>query len=100
MNFQKLILFIALVHIPLASFADKITETVQKDLNILGFDAGPVDGSYGKKTKGALEAFYDSKGMSFDGKLDANEVRDLKFALDRFGQVVRCRRTYDCSTNV
>ena len=84
MNFQKLILFIALIHIPLASFADKITETVQKDLNILGFDAGPVDGSYGKKTKGALEAFYDSKGMSFDGKLDANEVRDLKSALDSF----------------
>ena len=42
----------------------------QKMLNQLGYNAGPVDGAYGGKTKRALEAFYAESGGSYDGKLD------------------------------
>ena len=30
----------------------------QRMLNQLGYNAGPVDGAYGGKTRGALEKFY------------------------------------------
>ena len=55
-------------------------DTAQRMLNQLGYAAGVVDGLYGGKTKRALEAFYADTGGSYDGKLDANEVADLKAA--------------------
>lgn len=61
------------------SFAGTV-DTAQRLLNQLGYNAGAFDGAYGKKTRGALEAFYADNGGSFDGKLDANEVADLKAA--------------------
>jgi hypothetical protein len=56
-------------------------DTAQRMLNQLGYNAGAVDGAYGKKTRGALEAFYADNGGSFDGKLDANEIADLQAAM-------------------
>jgi len=41
----------------------------QRMLNKLGYNAGPVDGAYGGKTRGALEKFYADNGSSYDGKL-------------------------------
>ena len=60
-------------------------DNAQRMLNQLGYNAGPVDGAYGGKTKRALEAFYAKSGGSFDGKLDANEVADLTSAMSRAG---------------
>ena len=57
----------------------------QRMLNQLGYNAGAVDGAYGKKTRGALEAFYADNGGAFDGKLDANEVADLQSAMSKAG---------------
>jgi hypothetical protein len=57
----------------------------QRMLNQLGYNAGPVDGAYGKKTRSALEIFYSENGGSYDGKLDANEVADLTAAMDAAG---------------
>lgn len=56
-------------------------DNAQRMLNQLGYNAGAVDGAYGKKTRGALEAFYADNGGSYDGKLDANEVADLQAAM-------------------
>ena len=53
-------------------------DNAQRMLNQLGYNAGPVDGAYGKKTRGALEAFYTDTGRSFDGVLDDNEINDLQ----------------------
>ena len=39
-------------------------DTAQRMLNQLGYNAGAVDGAYGKKTRGALEAFYADNGGS------------------------------------
>ena len=60
-------------------------DSSQRMLNQLGYNAGPVDGAYGKKTRGALEKFYADNGSSYDGKLDANEVADLTKAMDAAG---------------
>ena len=70
--------------IPHAVFADTVAQS-QRMLNQLGYNAGPVDGAYGGKTKRALEAFYAKSGGAYDGKLDANEVTDLTAAMSRAG---------------
>ena len=49
MKLIKIISIIVSTLLATESFADKTTATVQKDLNLLGYNAGPVDGSYGKK---------------------------------------------------
>ena len=54
---------------------------VQRMLNQLGYKAGPTDGLYGKKTKEALNNFYESQNKQFDNKLDQNEITDLKNAV-------------------
>ena len=66
------------------AFAGNV-DNAQRMLNQLGYNAGPVDGAYGGKTKRALEAFYAKSGGSFDGKLDTNEVADLTEAMDVAG---------------
>ena len=45
MKLQKIILTMAMTFIPFTSFADKTTSKVQKNLNLLGYNAGPVDGA-------------------------------------------------------
>ena len=42
-------------------------KTLQAELNSQGFDAGPVDGIPGRKTKGALQDFQKSRGIVADG---------------------------------
>ena len=65
------------------SLIAEIVDDAQRMLNQLGYNAGPVDGAYGRKTKAALEKFYASMGKKFDGKLDANEIADLESATSK-----------------
>ena len=58
--------------------ADTLTAEMQRMLNRLGYNAGPVDGAYGKKTKSALIKFYTDNGSAYDGELDANEISDVQ----------------------
>ena len=75
--------FTALIFLLCASQAmsNDVVKT-QKMLNQLGYNAGPVDGAYGGKTKRALEKFYTALGSIYDGKLDANEFIDLNAAME------------------
>ena len=57
-------------------------DQAQRMLNQLGYNAGPVDGAYGGKTRAALEAFYANSGSKFDGQLSQNEIVDLSKALN------------------
>ena len=66
---------------PKDSAAIKIIQEVQTWLTQLGYEPGPIDGSYGGRTKQALDAFYKSKGRTFDGDLSANELQDLQAAV-------------------
>jgi hypothetical protein len=82
---KKLIaVFLATVSLATPAMSNSVTQA-QRMLNQLGYNAGPVDGSYGGKTKRALESFYADSGSSFDGALDTNEVADLKAAMDATG---------------
>lgn len=56
--------------------ANDVSRT-QKLLIELGYNPGPIDGSYGGKTRLALENYYDDQSKTFDGKFDLNEVIDL-----------------------
>ena len=60
-------------------------DNAQRMLNQLGYNAGPVDGAFGKKTRSALEAFYADTGSLYDGKLDANEIAVLQVAMAERG---------------
>ena len=55
--------------------------TAQQLLTELGYNPGPVDGSYGGKTEQALIKFYAAQNKKFDGKLNANENKGLESSL-------------------
>jgi localization factor PodJL len=54
---------------------------VQSRLRSLGFDAGPLDGIAGAKTRAAIRAFQKSERLNVDGTLSRTLVEDL-FARD------------------
>lgn len=56
-----------------AANADANIKQLQRKLTAFGFDAGVADGILGKNTETALKAFLATKGLTFDGKIDANE---------------------------
>lgn len=63
-----------------AKAADDVAQA-QLMLRILGYDPGPVDGSYGGKTGEALAVFYAARGGAYDGALDGTEISDIYAAL-------------------
>lgn len=50
---------------------------VQYTLNELGFDAGPVDGLFGPRTRAAIEAYRTKRGQPADGRLNAGLLDSL-----------------------
>jgi localization factor PodJL len=50
---------------------------VQLRLHALGYNAGPVDGIAGPKTRAAIEAFQSAERMTVDGELSRELVEDL-----------------------
>jgi len=69
-----LILAISLNATPVASDV----KTAQQILNQLGYNSGPVDGAYGRKTKNALKNLYLYKNQTYDGNLDEEEMLELQ----------------------
>jgi hypothetical protein len=49
----------------------------QRILLRLGYDPGPIDGLWGKKTKVAIEKFQHDKGLSVSGTLDPRTLKEL-----------------------
>ena len=63
---------------PNQAFADKPTVIyVQQSLNDLGFDAGPVDGIAGPRTRGAIRAFESRAKLAGNGKVSPELLRGL-----------------------
>lgn len=60
--------------------ADADVQKAQRLLNALGFDAGSVDGQWGKKSETALSEFLIEQGQEFDGNLDQTELDLLQAA--------------------
>ena len=62
------------------TFANDV-RIAQQLLTELGYNPGPVDGSYGGKTEQALIKFYAAQNKKFDGELSTNEIKDLESSL-------------------
>lgn len=56
---------------------------MQQALNNFGFDAGPVDGSPGKRTRAAIAAFQGTLGRMQDGVITADQRALLQDAMAR-----------------
>ena len=67
-------LFMSVFSIPV--HADNVLLS-QELLTKLGYTPGPIDGSYGAKTKYALDNYYAAQNKKFDGELSANEIKSL-----------------------
>ena len=85
MKLKSLVILTSAVAIAGCQTMAGTVDQAQRMLNQLGYNAGPVDGAYGGKTRGALEAFYADLGKTFDGKLDRNEVNDLRSEVSNRG---------------
>ncbi len=71
------LVFLLLFFGPYSVSASSYVKSAQAILNQLGYNSGSADGIAGKNTFKAIRAFYADQGKKFDGKIDANEVRDL-----------------------
>ena len=77
---RSFLLVVLITLFPSLSLSDEVTAEAQRLLNELGYNAGPVDGLIGGKTKSALKEFYLLSGDTFDGNLNKNEIMDLSIA--------------------
>ena len=57
--------------------------SIQAGLASLGFDPGPTDGLFGRKTRAALSAWQEATGEATSGRLTAAEAGVLKAAGDQ-----------------
>jgi len=53
-----------------SSFSEGTAGKVQQALNDRGYEAGPVDGVPGPKTRSAISAFQKDSGLPETGKID------------------------------
>ncbi|MEM9782667.1 MAG: peptidoglycan-binding protein, partial [Pseudomonadota bacterium] len=65
---------------PSISPARRAAMQLQRNLNALGFDAGPVDGLPGRRTRAAVSAYQSSRGFRATGELTTNQ--ELALATD------------------
>lgn len=60
------------------SLSKDIVERIQKALNDRGYQAGPVDGVWGKTTQSALRRFQQDQNLDATGKVDAQSLAALE----------------------
>lgn len=58
-------------------------------LGKLGFNAGPLDGTFGPQTQVAAEAFQESQGVTVDGLITATVLMNLRRAVNGAGASAR-----------
>lgn len=61
-------------------------QLVQKLLKVAGFDAGPVDGKMGERTKEAILAFQKAHNLKADGKIGYQTLTQLADYLPKLAQ--------------
>lgn len=55
---------------------------IQSGLNSLGYSAGPNDGIYGPKTRGAIERYQQDYGLSVNGQPSAELAQHIRSNVD------------------
>ncbi|MDI5920082.1 peptidoglycan-binding protein [Halomonas sp. LR5S13] len=51
---------------------------IQRELNRLGYDAGPVDGAMGRRTRSAIREYQADRDMAQDGRASADLLKRLR----------------------
>lgn len=51
---------------------------IQRELNRLGYDAGPVDGAMGRRTRNAIREYQADRNMAQDGRATADLLKRLR----------------------
>jgi len=54
--------------------------SIQRKLNEIGYEVGPVDGLWGPKTQSAVSTFQSDYGLPVTGKLDETTIQTIKNA--------------------
>ena len=74
-------LFIFLIlFLPSLAMSDELTAKAQRLLNELGYNAGPVDGVMGNKTRNAISEVFQSVGRDWDQELDEDDLTFLRIS--------------------
>ena len=78
---MRTFLFVFLItFLPGMSMSDDVTTKAQRLLSELGYDAGPVDGVMGNKTRNALFEAFKSIGKLWDQELDEYDLTILRIS--------------------
>ena len=75
---RSFLLVILITLFPSLSLSDEVTAEAQRLLNDLGYNAGPVDGLIGGKTRNAMSDAFKSVGKEWDRELDETDLAILK----------------------
>ena len=59
------------------SYRERVTE-IQRELNRLGYDAGPVDGAMGDRTRSAIDQYQADMGMVRNGRASTDLLSRLR----------------------
>jgi len=58
-----------------------LIDDLQQALSSAGYDPGPVDGTFGRRTEAAVVAFQEANGLSVDGRVGPETASALSSAL-------------------
>ena len=80
---RSFLLVILIALFPSFSLSDEVTAEAQRLLNELGYNAGPVDGLIGGKTRNAMSDAFKSVGKEWDRELDETDLAILRDILEQ-----------------
>ena len=80
---RSFLLVILITLFPSFSLSDEVTAEAQRLLNELGYNAGPVDGLIGSKTRNAMSDAFKSVGKAWDQELDEVDLAVLRNILEQ-----------------
>jgi len=80
--FIKIFLFFLILSVSTNTYAEKFNKKeiilkMQKKLSLLGYNPGPTDGLWGRRTQKALKNFQKDNGLIVSGELDVNTSKKL-----------------------
>ena len=92
--FIVLMLLIALTPLVVHAGQDLSVKQAQQILDSLGYQPGPIDGLWGKKTKEALKQFQIDNNLPITGKIDPDTKKILiskKGDVNEIDQIIQKR---------
>lgn len=70
-------------------------EQIQRALHDAGYNAGPVDGIFGSRTRAAMTAFQYDRELQGEGNITERTLQALKVSFGHEKSNLRYRRTYN-----